>query len=99
MAHTLAPDDHECVMRVQTVVKSMRIVLLAGVAALALSACASNRASMTDPIETGSIQGDSSTLVDLAARYKARPRDKVTMIYYAAALRAAGQPEQAVAVL
>lgn len=86
-------------MRVQTVVKSMRIALLAGVAALALGACASNRASMTDPIETGSIQGDSATLAELAARYKARPRDKVTMIYYAAALRAAGQPEQAVAVL
>ena len=99
MAHSLAPDDSECVMRVQTVVKSMRIVLLAGVAALALSACASNRASMTDAIATGSISADASSLGELAARYKARPRDKIVIIYYAAALRAAGQPEQAVAVL
>ena len=77
----------------------MRIVLLAGVAALALSACASNRASMTDPVETGSISADGSSLAKLAAHYKARPQDKIVIIYYAAALRAAGQPEQAVAVL
>jgi Flp pilus assembly protein TadD len=86
-------------VRVQTALKSMRIVLLAGVAALALSACASNRASMADPIETGSIQPGSSSLAELAARYKARPRDKVVIIYYAAALRAAGQADQAVSVL
>jgi Flp pilus assembly protein TadD len=77
----------------------MRIVLLAGVAALALGACASNRASMSDPIETGSISSDASSLGQLAARYKARPQDKIVIIYYAAALRAAGQPEQAVSVL
>jgi Flp pilus assembly protein TadD len=86
-------------MRVQTVVKSMRILLLAGVAVLALSACASNRAGIADPITTGAIQADSGSLAQLAARYKARPRDKVTIIYYAAALRAVGQPEQAVSVL
>ena len=77
----------------------MRIVLLAGVAALALSACASNRASMSDPIETGSISSDPSALGQLAARYKAHPNDKRTIIYYSAALRAAGQAEQAVSVL
>ena len=64
----------------------MRIVLLAGVAALALGACASNRASMSDPIETGSIRSDASSLGQLAARYKSRPQDKLTIIYYAAAL-------------
>ena len=77
----------------------MRIVLLAGVAALALSACASNRASMADPIATGSISSSPTSLAQLAARYKARPQDKITIIYYAAALRAAGQPDQAVSVL
>jgi Flp pilus assembly protein TadD len=40
-----------------------------------------------------------STLGQLAARYKAKPKDKVTIVYYAAALRANGQAEQAVAVL
>jgi Flp pilus assembly protein TadD len=35
----------------------------------------------------------------LAARYKSNPRDKQTIIYYAAALRAAGQPAQAVSVI
>jgi len=79
--------------------KSLRVILLAGVAAVALSACASNRASMSDPIEKGSISGDATTIGQLAARYKARPRDKVTIIYYAAALRAAGQPEQAASVI
>ena len=77
----------------------MRVALLAGVAALCLSACASNRASMADPIATGSISADASSLAQLAARYKARPQDKITIIYYAAALRAAGQPDQAVSVL
>jgi Flp pilus assembly protein TadD len=86
-------------VRVQTVYKSMRILLLAGVAALALGACASNRASMSDPIETGSISSNPSSLGQLAARYKANPKDKITIIYFAAALRAAGQAEQAVSVL
>ncbi|MEO7221960.1 MAG: tetratricopeptide repeat protein [Devosia sp.] len=86
-------------VRVHPALKSMRVVLLAGVAALALSACASNRASMADPIETGSISSDATSLGQLAARYKARPQDKITIIYYAAALRGAGQADQAVSVL
>jgi Flp pilus assembly protein TadD len=78
----------------------MRIVLLAGVAAIALSACASNRASMTQPDFSGqSAAASQQTLADLAARYKARPQDKIVVIYYAAALRAAGQADQAVSVL
>jgi Flp pilus assembly protein TadD len=86
-------------VRIHPTLKSLRIVLLAGVAALALSACASNRTSMQDPITTGSISGDAASLAQMAARYKAHPRDKVTIIYYAAALRAAGQPEQAASVI
>lgn len=86
-------------VRIHPTLKSLRIVLLAGVAALALSACASNRTSMQDPVTTGSISGDATSLAQLAARYKAHPRDKVTIIYYAAALRAAGQPEQAASVI
>lgn len=77
-----------------------RALLLVSVAALALSACASNRASMRSPDFSGQSRAESeSTLQGLAARYKKSPKDKVTIIYYAAALRAAGQPEQAVAVL
>jgi Flp pilus assembly protein TadD len=78
----------------------MRVLLLAGVAAVALSACASNRASMSQPDFSGQAASQSQqTLAELGARYKAHPRDKVTIIYFAAALRAAGQPEQAVSVL
>jgi len=79
---------------------TIRGLLLAGVAALALSACASNRASMgaTDGLTTGSIQSQQS-LEALAVRYKKNPKDRATMIYYAAALRAVGQSEQAIAVL
>ena len=78
----------------------LRGLLLAGVAALALSACASNRASIgaTDGLTTGSIAPQQS-LEALAARYKKSPNDKATMIYYAAALRSVGQSEQAIAVL
>jgi Flp pilus assembly protein TadD len=85
-------------VRMHPALKSMRVILLAGVAALALSACASNR-TMQDPVTTGAISGDASTLGQLAARYKSHPRDKVAIIYYAAALRAAGQAEQAVSVI
>ena len=80
--------------------KSLRIVLLAGVAATALSACAANRASMPTPDYSG-LSGDQSaaTLGELAARYKQRPGEKAISIHYAAALRATGQNQQAVAVL
>ena len=58
-------------MRIHPTLKSLRIVLLAGVAALALNACASNRTSMQDPVTTGSISGDATSLAQMAARYKA----------------------------
>ncbi len=78
--------------------KPLRIVLLAGVAAMTISACASNR--MASPDYAGLPAGQSQqTLGELTARYKGNPRDKGTAIHYAAALRAAGQSQQAVAVL
>ncbi len=90
----------QVVVRVSPTLKSMRILLLAGVAALALSACASNRSSMAQPDFAGqSHVASQQTLAELAARYKKHPRDKATIIYYAAALRAAGQAEQAVSVV
>ena len=79
---------------------ALRSLLLAGVTAVALSACASNRASMQSPDFSGQGRVEAQqTLEGLAARYRKNPRDKTTMIYYAAALRSAGQSEQAVAVL
>lgn len=79
---------------------SLRLVLLAGVAATALSACAANRASMPSPDYSGlSSDQSGAALSELAARYKQRPGDKGLSIHYAAALRGAGQNEQAVAVL
>lgn len=83
---------------------ALRATLVAGVSALMLSACA------TDPTTTGSIgsQPDftsmtradaQASLQQLANAYKARPKDKTVVIYYAAALRAEGQAEQAIAVL
>jgi Flp pilus assembly protein TadD len=80
--------------------KAIRLTLLAGIAAAALSACASNRTTTSAPDFSGqTLEQSQSVLGDLSARYKANPRDKGTMLYYAAALRAAGQPEQAVSVL
>jgi len=80
--------------------RPFRALLLAGVAALALSACASNRGSMPSPDYSGMPTAQShQTLAELTARYKSNPRDKGTAIAYAAALRAAGQSQQAVAVL
>ena len=80
--------------------KSVHSALLVGVAVVALSACASNRASMAQPDFSGASATDTATAIgQLQARYKSNPRDKMTIIYYAAALRSAGQPEQAVSVL
>jgi Flp pilus assembly protein TadD len=77
-------------------------LLLAGVAALALSACATNRT--TTSARSPDFSGQTSeqaqtTLSELGARYKKSPKDKTTIIYYSAALRANGQNEQAVAVV
>jgi len=77
---------------------TMRTMLVAGVAALALGACASNR--MPSPDYSGRPAAESQqTLAELTKRYKANPKDKATIIHYAAALRAAGQSQQAVAAL
>jgi Flp pilus assembly protein TadD len=81
--------------------KSLRLALLAGVAALAISACATNRTNVAAQPDFGSLNADqqSSALGQLGARYKANPRDKATILYYSAALRTAGQPEQAASVM
>jgi Flp pilus assembly protein TadD len=80
--------------------KSFRLVLLAGAAAAALGACATNRPSMSQPDFSGAnVTQQEAALAQLSGRYKSNPRDKVTTIYYAAALRAAGQPDQAISVI
>lgn len=83
--------------------KPLVSLLYAGVAVLALSACAAN------PTTTGSIgapdaralpaEQRAAAIGQLAAKFKRNPGDRNTALYYAAALRANGQPEQAVAVL
>ena len=78
----------------------LRALALAGLTAVLLSGCATNTASVRAPDLSGLNQTQAeSTLSQLAARYKSNPRDKQTIIYYAAALRAAGQPAQAVSVI
>lgn len=80
--------------------RPLRIVLMAGVAAIAISACASNRGNMpsSDYSSMQAGQGQQG-LAELTARYKSNPRDKGIAIYYAAALRSVGQSQQAVSVL
>lgn len=74
--------------------------MLAGVAALALTACASNRTSMQSPDYSGLPPTEArANLSELSARYSANPRDKATIIHFSAALRGVGQSGQAVAVL
>ena len=81
-------------------IKPMRSLLLAGVAVVALGACASNRGNIGSTDYSGMAAGQSQqTLAELTARYKANPKDKVIAIHYAAALRAVGQNAQAVSVL
>jgi Flp pilus assembly protein TadD len=82
---------------------SFRSLCLAGLATVLLAGCAMNSAS-TAPLRSPDYSGQNpqqqqANLGQLADRYKADPKDKQTIIYYAAALRAAGQPQQAVAVV
>lgn len=80
--------------------KRFNVLLLAGLSAAVLSACASNRTTTRSPDYSGLSQEQTqSALAQLGARYKANPNDRTAAIYYASALRAAGQPKQAVAVL
>ncbi len=80
--------------------RRLHALLLAGVAALALSACASNKVAMRSPDLSGQSPAEAqATLSAFAKRYQQKPKDKGSIIYYSAALRANGQPEQAVAVL
>lgn len=80
--------------------KPLRAVLFAGVAAVAVTACASNRTTMPSPDYSGLPAAQvQQSLGELSARYKSNPRDKGVIINYAATLRAVGQSQQAVAVL
>jgi Flp pilus assembly protein TadD len=77
--------------------------MLAGIAAAAISGCAVNSAqqsTMEQPDFSGMGRADAeSSLIGLAESYEKKPKDKGIIIYYAAALRAAGQAPQATAVL
>ncbi|SMQ58399.1 Flp pilus assembly protein TadD, contains TPR repeats [Devosia lucknowensis] len=82
------------------IARSMRPLLLAGVAALALSACASNRGQLGSTDYSGMSAAQSqANLGQLTERYRRNPGDRNVVIQYAAALRAAGQPQQATAAL
>ncbi len=75
---------------------------LAGVAAIALNACAASRggSSIRTPDFSGMTQAQKLGAVqDLGQKYKQSPRDVRITVYYAAALRSAGQAGQAVSVL
>lgn len=82
------------------ITRFVRSALLVGVAAVALSACVSNRAGGPSPDYSGMAVGEAqANLASLSQRYQANPRDKQAAIHFAAALRANGQNEQAVAVI
>jgi Flp pilus assembly protein TadD len=87
--------------RVPTPMSVFRSLTLTALAAMALSGCAINRAT---PLHTPDYSNftsaqTSAAVTDLSARYKRDPKDQQTMVSYAAALRAAGQADQAVAVM
>jgi Flp pilus assembly protein TadD len=81
----------------------LRVLILSGVAALALAGCAINSTTTTtmrSPDYSGLSRTEvQSSLDQLSQRYKSNPKDKGVAINYAAALRQAGQSGQAVSVL
>ncbi len=70
-------------------------------AAALLSACATRGSASIQSPDFSSLSHleVQATLDQLASRYKNNPKDKVVVIHYSAALRAAGQAPQAVAVM
>jgi Flp pilus assembly protein TadD len=77
-----------------------RSILLAGFAVVSLTACASNRGQLGATDYAGlPTEQRAATLAELTNRYKSNPRDRNVVIHYSAALRAAGQPQQAAAAL
>lgn len=80
--------------------KTWRALLLASVAAVSLSACASNRTSTRSPDYSGlSVSDAQQNVSQLGARFQSNPRDAQTAIAFSSALRAVGQNQQAVAVM
>ncbi|WP_116653190.1 tetratricopeptide repeat protein [Pelagibacterium sediminicola] len=81
--------------------RMVRTLVVAGAAALILSACAANRAGQAVNADYSNLSGPQiqASVADLAARYRADPRNKALGIHYAAALRAAQQNAQAIAVM
>jgi Flp pilus assembly protein TadD len=81
--------------------RSARTVVLVGLAALVLAACASNRTGQAVNADYSNLSGPQiqASVADLAARYRADPRNKALGIHYAAALRAAQQNAQAITVM
>ena len=80
--------------------KCFRALLLVSVAAVALSACASNRTSVRSPDYSGlSVSDAQQNIRQLGARFEAQPRDVQAAINFAAALRAVGQTAQSVSVM
>ncbi len=85
-----------------SVLKPLRGLMMLGLAAAVLAGCAVKQptGSVRAPDFSGMSRIETQTALDqLAARYKANPKDRTATIYYAAALRASGQPGQATAVL
>ena len=83
----------------QGIVRIMRPLLLAGVAVIALSACASNRGQMGSDYASITAGQSQASLAEVTERYRRNPKDRAVVIQYATMLRAAGQPEQAMAAL
>jgi Flp pilus assembly protein TadD len=84
------------------VLHRIRLVTLAGAAALVLAACSTTKTSLSVNQPDFSSMSKSAVedgLGEAAERYRKRPKDKAAIIYYAAALRAANQPGQAASVL
>lgn len=87
----------------KSILKTARNLALISVAAIALNACAASRGGSSHirtPDFSGMTQAQKHAAVqDLGAKFQKNPRDIRTILYYAGALRSAGQSAQAVSVL
>lgn len=79
----------------------LRVIALAGVAALALSACSTTKTALSVQPDLTSMPRSAmeAELATAAQRYGKKPKDRAAIIAYADALRAAKQADQAASVL
>lgn len=87
------------VPHIYSILRAGRMVVVIGSLAVLAAGCVSNRAGVSADYSNLSGPQVQTSVAELSARHRSDPRNKQVAIHYAAALRAAGQNDQAASVM